>query len=293
MNYSVCPKCGHAPLPAEQSLPAACPACGIVLAKFGAVPARAPQADVEDAAPAGGFLARWLLHVPSEVSKANWYGRCALFVVVTLYTFKMFHDTHVEYGELGGHILWLLITPWHEAGHVIFRPFGQFMTILGGTICSIIFPIVLGIAVLVKGRNPFGAALCFWLLGYSVSYTGAYMHDAGDPQGMMLSGKAAPKRWSRLHQHFQRYGRMVAPARDHHRRRRRQDRSGNDVHGSRLGRLDAVAAKIQFKRVTVRRILCRQRIAASSGRNCERLVEGRSRCIAAIQVVASVFDDRG
>ncbi|MDB5812522.1 MAG: hypothetical protein JWN94_4644, partial [Betaproteobacteria bacterium] len=34
MAYPVCPKCGHAPLPADQSSPAACPACGIVLAKF-------------------------------------------------------------------------------------------------------------------------------------------------------------------------------------------------------------------------------------------------------------------
>lgn len=38
MTYPVCPKCGHAPLPADQALPAACPACGIVLAKFGATP---------------------------------------------------------------------------------------------------------------------------------------------------------------------------------------------------------------------------------------------------------------
>ena len=66
MNYSVCPKCGHALLPADQSLPTACPACGIVLAKFGAAPARALQADSEDDQPEGNFLARWLLHVPAE-----------------------------------------------------------------------------------------------------------------------------------------------------------------------------------------------------------------------------------
>ena len=26
MNYAACPKCSHSPLPADQSLPAACPA---------------------------------------------------------------------------------------------------------------------------------------------------------------------------------------------------------------------------------------------------------------------------
>jgi hypothetical protein len=188
MNYSVCPKCGHAPLPADQALPAACPACGIVLAKFGGVPARASQADIEDDAPEAGFFARWLLYVPAEVSKANWYGRGAALAVLALYTFKIFHDTDIFYGDLGGFFLGKVILPWHEAGHVVFRPFGRFMTILGGTLGQHLFPIVLGAALLVKRRDPFGASLAFWLLGFSVIYTGWYMHDAGDPQAMTVSG---------------------------------------------------------------------------------------------------------
>ena len=31
--FTRCPKCGHGPLPADQALPAACPACGVILAK--------------------------------------------------------------------------------------------------------------------------------------------------------------------------------------------------------------------------------------------------------------------
>ena len=191
MAYPVCPKCGHAPLPADQSLPAACPACGIVLAKFAAPPAPAARADAADDEPAGPALAGWLFHVPAEIAKANFYARCAILAAVTLYTFRFFRETDIFYGDIGGHLLWLLITPWHEAGHVIFRPFGQFMTILGGTLMQHLFPVVLGAALLVKGRNPFGAALCFWLLGYSVIYTAWYMHDAGDPQGMMLNGQSS------------------------------------------------------------------------------------------------------
>src|SRR5258705_1135361 len=191
MSYPVCPKCGHAPLPADQSLPAACPACGIVLAKFGAAPARAPQADVEDEPSTGSFLARWLLHVPAEVSKANWYARSATLVLLALYTIKIFRDTDIKYGDLGGVFLSKVILPWHEAGHVIFSVFGQFMAILGGTLGQHLFPIVLGMALLIKRRDPFGASLAFWLLGYSMIYTGWYMHDAGDPQAMMVSGKSS------------------------------------------------------------------------------------------------------
>ncbi len=174
MTYPVCPKCGHAPLPADQSLPAACPACGIVLAKFSTAvtPARSQreEPDADDATRTS--LAGWLFHVPPEISKANWYGRGALLVAVMVYTVIFFRETNVKYGDLGGHLLWLLITPFHEAGHLFFSPFGQFMHIAGGTILQHMFPIVLGLALLVKGRNPFGAAICFWLLGYSVIYTG-------------------------------------------------------------------------------------------------------------------------
>ena len=191
MSYPACPKCGHAPLPADQSLPAACPACGIVLAKFGAAPVRAVHADAGDDEPAGFSLADWLFYVPAEVSKLNFYARCAILVAVTLYTVSFFKATDIFYGDIGGHVLWLLITPWHEAGHVIFRLFGQFMHILGGTLMQHLFPIVLGYALLVRGRNPFGASLCLWLLGYSVIYTAWYMHDAGDPQGMMLNGQSS------------------------------------------------------------------------------------------------------
>ena len=41
--FAQCPKCTHAPLPQDQSLPAACPGCGVILAKIGARPLRAPS----------------------------------------------------------------------------------------------------------------------------------------------------------------------------------------------------------------------------------------------------------
>ncbi len=195
MSYAVCPKCGHSPLPADQSLPAACPACGIVLAKFGVAPLNTRrdevEADAEETHPEGGFFKRWLLHVPDAVAKTYWLGRCALLIAVTLYTFKIFHDTDPQYGDLGGSLLHGIILPWHEAGHVVFRPFGRFMTTLGGTLGQHLFPITLGVALLVTRRDSFGASIAFCLLGFSVMDMGHYMHDAGDPQMMMVNGESS------------------------------------------------------------------------------------------------------
>jgi len=181
--YVSCPKCGHAPLSEDQALPAACPECGLVLAKFGATPARPP------AAPKRAVLAPLLLYVPEEVAKPNWIARVATLALFALWTLWIWHDLDVRAGEAGSRFLHMILLPFHEAGHyALFRWFGQFIMTLGGTLGQHLMPIVLGVALLVKRRDPFGAAIFLWLLGFSVIDMAVYMYDAFDPQLMLLGG---------------------------------------------------------------------------------------------------------
>ena len=198
--FDACPKCGCTPLPKQQEFPAACPACGLVLAKFRATAARKDReialqlADAEPAAEAGsgglaGRVSGLLCYVPQQVARLNWQGRCAALLILALWTIWIFKDYDVT-GHPGSRFLHLALTPFHEAGHyLIFRWFGQFIMILGGTLGQHLMPIVLGIALLVQRRDPFGAALFFWLLGFSVADMGVYMYDAFDPQLMLLDGR--------------------------------------------------------------------------------------------------------
>jgi hypothetical protein len=82
----------------------------------------------------------------------------------------------------------MVLLPFHEAGHVIFRLFGQFIMTLGGTLGQHLMPIVAGVALLVQRRDPFGAAVCLWLLGFSTIDMAVYMYDAFDPKMMLLGG---------------------------------------------------------------------------------------------------------
>ena len=91
-------------------------------------------------------------------------------------------------GEMGESFLHRPILIFHEAGHVIFMPLGHWMTILGGTLGQLIMPIILGGALLIKNRDPFGAAVGLWFLGVSVMDVAPYMFDALHPQLMLLSG---------------------------------------------------------------------------------------------------------
>ena len=191
MAYPSCPKCGHAPLPADQSLPAACPACGLVLAKFAGAVLHGPRvADASEIEVDGGWLTDWLFRMPDRVARVNWIARIATLAAFCLWTLWIWHDADVAGGMSGSRFLHLVLTPFHEAGHyAIFRWFGQFIMILGGTLGQHLMPIVLGAALLVKRRDAFGAALFFWLLGYSVIDMGVYMYDAYDPKLMLLNGK--------------------------------------------------------------------------------------------------------
>jgi hypothetical protein len=199
-NFAACPKCGHAPLPADQSLPATCPACGLVLAKFGTAPAR-PLREVRAADPdtaqdtgadenSHSWLGGWLLHVPAQVSRLDWHARAATLAAFAVWTLWIWRDANVPLGESGSYFLHVVLTPFHEAGHyAIFRWFGPFIMTLGGTLGQHLMPIVVAGALLVQRRDPFGAAIFTWLLGYSVLDMGVYMYDAYDLKLMLLDGK--------------------------------------------------------------------------------------------------------
>jgi hypothetical protein len=143
----------------------------------------------DEAAAKRAWLAAWLLHVPAEVSRTNWIARIATLVVFLLWTLWIWRDLDVRAGNGGSNFLHLVLLPFHEAGHyAIFRWFGPFIMTLGGTLGQHLMPIVLGGALLVKRRDPFGAAIFFWLLGFSTIDMAVYMYDAFDPQMTLLGG---------------------------------------------------------------------------------------------------------
>ena len=87
---------------------------------------------------------------------------------------------------------------FHEAGHVILRVFGEWMGVLGGTLGQLLVPVVLCVALLVRNRDPFGAAIGLWFVGVSLLDVAPYMYDARDPQLMLLTGttgESGPHDW--------------------------------------------------------------------------------------------------
>ncbi|WP_114970007.1 zinc ribbon domain-containing protein [Rhodoferax ferrireducens] len=187
--YTRCPKCGHQPLPAVQALPTACPQCGVILAKVGQVARRAspaPDADTDGHSDEPGWTAL-LTHVPERVDAMHFWARAALLAGLAFWGRQLIGMDY-RTGEMGASFLHRPILVFHEAGHVIFIPLGQWMMVLGGTLGQLIMPAILAGALLMKNRDPFGAAVGLWFLGVSVLDVAPYMYDALHPQLMLLSG---------------------------------------------------------------------------------------------------------
>lgn len=191
--YDRCPKCAHAPLPAEQALPAACPACGIILAKIAAAERQReqPADSTELSEEQPRFLARLLAlatHVPEQVSSPALMARAALLLAFALWGMKLI-VLDFRTGEMNSSFLHGPLLIFHEAGHVIFSVLGEFVSVLGGTLAQLLMPMIIAASLLLKNRDPFGAAIATWLVGVSLLDVAPYVYDALEPQLILLGGQ--------------------------------------------------------------------------------------------------------
>ncbi len=78
----------------------------------------------------------------------------------------------------GGCFIHMINLPFHEAGHVLFRPFGQFITSLGGTLGQLLMPLICFAVLLLQTRDGFGASVCLWWFGENFLDIAPYIDDA-------------------------------------------------------------------------------------------------------------------
>jgi len=193
-HYTQCPKCGHTPMPPDQALPATCPACGLVLAKFGMrppVPMAAMSADdmgnIDKSDSWHERLVALVTHVPNQVDTVSFWARAILLALFTFWGLRLI-ALDFRTGDMGSSFLHGPLLIFHEAGHVIFRLFGEFMMIAGGSLGQLIMPAILCGALLITNRDPFGAAIGLWLFGASLLDLSPYIYDSLHPQLILLGG---------------------------------------------------------------------------------------------------------
>lgn len=65
----------------------------------------------------------------------------------------------------------------HEAGHVVFAPFGEFVSFLGGTLFQLLIPLAFLASFLRRGQ-PYAAAVMLWWVAQNLGNISVYIRDA-------------------------------------------------------------------------------------------------------------------
>jgi hypothetical protein len=82
----------------------------------------------------------------------------------------------------------LINLPFHEAGHVFLRPFGQFLMMLGGSLGQLLIPFICLAVFVMKTRDAFGASVALWWLGESFMDLAPYINDARELKLILIGG---------------------------------------------------------------------------------------------------------
>lgn len=186
-----CPDCGFIQMATPQ-----CKRCGATLHATFVTDPSSPETFVmaahEKATWDEGEWWAWtkalLFYVKPHINPIAFYGRAALYILLFIWgwTFiAMEYDSHPSISQALMHNVNLV---FHEAGHVIFTPFGRFLSILGGTLGQWLIPFIVLCAFLLKTRDTFGASIGLWWLGQSFIDIAPYINDARAGQLILLGG---------------------------------------------------------------------------------------------------------
>jgi hypothetical protein len=191
----ICPQCKFEQ-PDENS---ECPKCGIVFEKYVALQ-DIPEGEKEKArtrtvtstdetagTPLGSYLKELFLFVKPGVNPLFFGGRVIIFLVIFIWGWK-FILTPLESNYTAQSFLHMVNLPFHEAGHIIFRPFGKFIMTLGGTLGQLLMPLICFTVLLFKTRDTFGASVAFWWFGENFMDIAPYINDARALELMLLGG---------------------------------------------------------------------------------------------------------
>jgi hypothetical protein len=83
----------------------------------------------------------------------------------------------------------------HEAGHVVFSPFGQFIYILGGSLFQTLVPIVFSVYFFVWRRDYYSGSLLLFWVGQNLINVSVYAGDAVVMQLPLLGGDSSTHDW--------------------------------------------------------------------------------------------------
>ena len=131
-----------------------------------------------------------LLYVKPDTGPLWFYGYLCIYIIFLFWGWRFIKmDYSVNPYEIADSFMHNINLVFHEAGHVVFKPFGWFMMILGGSLMQLLVPVVVLLNFTFKNNDNFAASIGLWWLGQSFIDLAPYIDDAMVQQLVLLGGR--------------------------------------------------------------------------------------------------------
>ena len=184
-----CPKCDFEQINQTEE----CPKCGIIFDKYlKLIKNRSRVVSLKSQTAVNkidkkAFIKDLFFYVKPEANPLILGARTLFFIIILIWGFK-FISSPMDSGYVMDSFWHLVNLPFHEAGHLIFRPFGRFMTSLGGSLSQLLIPLLCMAVFLLKTRDTFGATFALWWFGENFMDLAPYINDARSLTLPLLGG---------------------------------------------------------------------------------------------------------
>jgi len=182
-----CPKCGHE----QKDENTECIRCGLIFSQYKPRNyselleiSRSMEMN-KSSFPRRIF--NYLFSTKDEVELIYFIGRLLVFIILFIWSLK-FLQSSIESNYVGRSFMHLVNLPFHEAGHLFFKPLGRVMHSLGGSLGQVIMPLICTLVLLVRTRDTFGASIGLWWTGESILDLAPYIDDARSMSMQLLGG---------------------------------------------------------------------------------------------------------
>lgn len=202
----VCPKCGYERQAEDRGPTGECARCGVIFAKlrpvaveheapeeypeeFWPTPTQmaAPDDTDEPDDPLWRQIARLPVTVKPRINTLEFGFHAGLFAIIFLYGCRLLW-MDFRSNAIASTFMHSINLVFHEAGHLLFSPFGDFMRVAGGSLNQLLIPLVVLLALMIRNRDNLGASVGLWWLGTSFKDLAPYINDARSLSLPLLGG---------------------------------------------------------------------------------------------------------
>jgi len=125
----------------------------------------------------GSLLKNLFLYEKPDTNPLAFAGKVLCFLIMVIWG-MVFIFSPIESDYVMESFWHLVNLPFHEVGHIIFRPLGRFMASLGGSLAQVCMPFVCFVVFIIKTRDTFAAAFALWWTGQNLIDLAPYINDA-------------------------------------------------------------------------------------------------------------------